>query len=434
MENNAQNIFNTFAETQRQAVESFTNATQQMAKNMFSSDINSDFFKKWYDSQMAFFNGAKENKEAADAMNFFNTWMDSQVKLAQEWMKTNGITNPFMSDDMKRSFDNAGSIYQAWVNNMNAIGQMAKQFTNNEQGRTAFTGMFNNSEMYMKMFELWMPVLKSIQDKTYTPDMFKNAMNMFSYKEMMDKMFNFQPDFIRNMMNNDFMNAFKSNVNSSMDNGKQAYDQFKNMMWNNMPDTTGAFNNVFAMYSQAFDAMNTASVPMMKMLGNGAVKDQIDAAKYITNEFNVFMMKNTQLQYQVYITGIKAMEEVAENVYAKMRSGDDMTNFTNIYNEWLNISDKTFVNLFQSEEYSKMQGELNSFGMKLKRHMDQQMEKSMANMPVITRTEMDELYQTIHDLKKKISALEKQAGSAVAEEKTEEVKETKTARKTAKNA
>jgi len=43
----------------------------------------------------------------------------------------------------------------------------------------------------------------------------------------------------------------------------------------------------------------------------------------------------------------------------------------------------------------------------LKSGMSKQMEKMMENIPVITRTEMDELYQTVYEMKKHIRSLEK---------------------------
>jgi polyhydroxyalkanoate synthesis regulator phasin len=137
------------------------------------------------------------------------------------------------------------------------------------------------------------------------------------------------------------------------------------------------------------------------------------------------------MQYMMYTTGLKAMEEVADNIYNKLHKGEDMNNFMKVYQEWLNTNDKHFVNLFSTAEYSKMQAELNTLGMKMKRHMDMQMEKMLNNVPVATRSEMDELYKVIHELRKRINTLEKQIdtdGVEVVEEK-----ETKKA-KAAKNA
>jgi hypothetical protein len=71
--------------------------------------------------------------------------------------------------------------------------------------------------------------------------------------------------------------------------------------------------------------------------------------------------------------------------------------------------------------------------MKLKRKMDLQMEKSLSNLPLVNRTEMDELYKTIYDLKKKITGLEKEQPTK-SEPAATEAPAKSTAKKTGKNA
>ena len=61
---------------------------------------------------------------------------------------------------------------------------------------------------------------------------------------------------------------------------------------------------------------------------------------------------------------------------------------------------------------------MNSFGNKMKMHVNQQMEKTMANVPVVTRSEMDEAYKTIYEMKKRIAMLEKQLDADTAVEET----------------
>jgi BMFP domain-containing protein YqiC len=172
------------------------------------------------------------------------------------------------------------------------------------------------------------------------------------------------------------------------------------------------------MYNNMNFQMNNAFAPMMKLMGNNASTQQMNSAKELANEFAQYQMRSTEMQYMMYNTGLNAMNELAETVYNNIRNGAETKDFTNLYTTWLTISDKHFVTLFSTEEYSKMQGDLNSFGMKMKTQINQQMEKSMANIPVISRTEMDETYKTIYEMKKRISMLEKQLDADTAVEET----------------
>lgn len=429
---NTNNIFSSFAEAQKQAVENFANATEKMAKSL-NMDLNSDFFKKWYDSQMAFFNqnGAENNHTG---MNFFNTWMENQMNMAKEWM--NNVQNSFatmnnnnMNEEMKNAQNNMMNIYNNWMNSMNsAYSEMMKNF-GNMGTKENFSSMFNNAEMYMNMFNMWMPMMKSIQDKSFTPEMFKNMMNMDQFKNIMDKMFGMQPDFMKNMMN---MNMMTENGKKMMEMNKGMFDSMKNNMMSMMPKGNEMFTTMMNNYNSMWNMMNESAAPLMKMMTPGSSKASVEMMNELANEFAHYQMKNAQMQYMMYTTGMKAMEEVAENIYGKLHNGEDMSNFMKVYQEWLNTNDKHFVTLFSTDEYSKMQAELNTLGMKMKRHMDMQMEKMLNNVPVATRSEMDELYKVIHELRKRINTLEKQIDNA-DEVVADEAKETK-GRKTAKNA
>jgi BMFP domain-containing protein YqiC len=425
------NLFETFANAQKQAVENMTSATENMQK-MFNNDtMSSEFFKKWYDSQMAFFN--QSNGEATkNPMEFYNTWMNNQTEMAKNWMgNMPNYTNFNGMDSMKSTTDNMMALYQNWVNTMNtSYSEMTKNFENMD-AKNMMGGMFNNSDMYMNVFKLWMPMFKSLNDKTFDMETFKAQFNAPLFKDIMDKMFNMQPDFMKNMMNMPGMANVTENMNKMMDQNKAMFDNMKSTFGNMMPNGNNMFSGMMDNYNSMYGNMNNAFAPMMKLMGNDSNKKQFETMNELSSEFNNYQMRNAEMQYQMYQTGLKAMEELAENVYAKVRNGNDLKDFTNIYAEWLNISDKHFVALFSTEEYSKMQSELNSFGMKLKMNINGQMEKAMTNVPVVTRSEMDEAYKTIYEMKKRITMLEKQLDT---DTEVEAKPAKKAAKKAAKNA
>lgn len=432
MENNSP-LFTSFAEAQKQAVENLANVTEQMAKT-FHLDMNSDFFKKWYDSQMSFFNQTGTDSNMGNNMNFFNTWMNNQVNYAKEWtgMMQNSMSTMFngnpMNEDMKNQYDTMLNTYNSWISTMNnTYSEMVKNY-GNANTKDAFTGMFTNSEMFLKTFELWMPFMKSIQDKSFTPDMFKKMFNTSMYKDMMDKMFNMQPDFMKNMVN---MDSMKEAAAKMMGMNKEMFNSMK-AMTANLPNGGELFSNMFTNYNKMIESLNLSASPLMKLMTPGANKDSMEMMNELSGEFGNFQVKNAQLQYMMYTTGMEAMYSVAENIYNKIQNGEDTSNFVDIYSDFLNTTDKFFVNLFNTEEYSKMQAEVNSLGMKMKRKIDLQMEKALVHVPVATRTEMDELYKTIYELKKRINSLEKQIDSDLVVDSEE--KEAPKARKTAKNA
>jgi polyhydroxyalkanoate synthase subunit PhaE len=98
-----------------------------------------------------------------------------------------------------------------------------------------------------------------------------------------------------------------------------------------------------------------------------------------------------------------------------------------LYQEWLNLSDKEFVQLFESDEYAKIMADTASLQMRLRKDIELQMEKSLSSFPVATRSEVEELHKTIYDLKKQVRQLEKM----MEMETEEETEATPAAKKTA---
>jgi hypothetical protein len=416
------NLFETFTTAQKEAVDKMTSATENMNK-MFSENMNSDFFKKWYDSQMSFFNNNGENK-MNNPMEMFNTWMTTQMEQAKGMMGNNNLFanmpnmgNMMNMDSMNGNMSNMMTQYQNWMQSMNnTYTEMMKNYSNMDS-KNMMSGMFNNSDMYMNMFQLWMPMFKSMNDKSFNMDSFKNMFNAPMFKGMMDKMFNME-DFTKNMMAMPGMDMMKTNMNNMMDQNKGMFDSMRTSMNGFMPNSNNSFTQAMDMYNNMNNQMNNAFAPMMKLMGNNSNIQQMNAMKELSNEYMHYQLKSTEMQYTMYNTGMKAMEELAETVYNDMRNGVETKDFTNLYTTWLTISDKHFVALFSTDEYSKMQAEVSSFGNKMKMHTNQQMEKSMANIPVITRTEMDETYKTIYEMKKRINMLEKQLDTDLVVEET----------------
>jgi hypothetical protein len=434
MENTTKNMFETMAEMQKQAMETMTNAAKTMASGT-NMNMDSENFKKWYDSQMSWFNQINgEQNNMNNGMEFFTNYMNKQNEMVKQWMEASKNMLPNMNNafDMKNmNADGMMNLFNTWKNTMNdSYVEMMKNFNNGET-KNSFADMFNNSEMYMKTFQFFMPMMKSLNDKTFTPEMFKNMFNTEAYKDMMDKMFNMNPDMMKNFMDNTMMASMKENMYKMMDNGKNNFDSMKaNMsnMFSNNSMMDGMMNNYHQMYAQ----MQTSMAPLTKLFGSNPTMHNMELTKELMEMMSAYQTKNNQMQYMMYTTGMKAMDEMAENLYAKIRNGEDVKEFADVYKNWLNTNDKHFVQLFETPEYSKLMSEVSALQLNLKGKIEKQMEKAMEKLPIVNRSEMDELYKTIQDLKKRINSLEKQ-NTDLAAQVSEESSKT-AAKKTSKNA
>lgn len=395
----AQNFFQNWYNNQINASRQMWETSQNWMKNFQQQATNttSNPTAQWNSMMNNWMNGWNSMMNGMNAQNSFNNWMNT--------MQTN---NPFSMDGMKSATDNWNNLLNQWQTMLqNSFGDMQKTFQNGTTADT-YRNMLNATEGFNRFYKTWAPMWQSIQEKSFNMDLFRKMMNPAQYKELMDQYFGFMPEEARQwlqqagQMGQDWM---KQN-NEMMGN---AYQQFRGAMHNMMPASTGRemFGQMLGGYETWYNQMNQAMAPMTRMLTpNQQTKDMMQWQD-IANRMMVFNIKNAEMQYMMYARGAEVMDELAQNVMNKMQHGEEIKSMMDLYQEWINISDKSFVNLFESDEYSQIMAEVSALQMKLRKDVEQQMEKGMANIPVATRSELDELYKTIYDLKKQVRQLER---------------------------
>lgn len=426
--------------------------TAETAKD--GMDKMNEFYQNWFNTQMGwakqmwemnmdFVKNASNNNSTPDMnpmnwMNNWSNWMNNMnqsanwMNQANNWMAQAQSMNPFNMDSWKKASDNWTGIFNQYYEMLNNNFANWQKNMENGTAQDAYRNMVNVSEGFTRFAEMWMPMWKSIQEKTFNMDMYKQYMNPSMYKEMMDKFFGFMPENVRQHMQN--MGNMMQNAMGQMGQmGTNNYQQMRAMMANAMPNSSEMFGNMMNGYKTWHDMMSNAVAPMLKMMTPNQHTKTMMEWNDITNRMMMYNIKNAELQYMIYNQGTKVMDTVAENIVSKLQKGEDMNNMLAVYQEWLNISDKVFVSLFESEEYSKLMAEVSSLQLRLRKDVEGQMEKLMVGVPVATRSEMDELYKTIYDLKKQVRQLEKmlEIDGEVSAESTEATEE-KTTRRPAK--
>jgi len=391
-----------------------------------------DFLQQWFDAQVNWTKQAWEMSQDA-AKNFgtnnsnpFASWqanmgnmgnmnnMSNMFNQWNNWMTANNWMNqmqsafggnPFNNDAFKKATDSfSSSMNQYYTTLNNNFTEWQKSFENGTV-QDAYKNMVNSAEGFTKFAEMWMPMIKSMQEKTFSMDEYKKLMNPELYKEFMDKFFSFMPE-----SSQDYMNKMRSMMNDGMgkmtDAGMNNYNQVRDMM-SKYGNGAQLFGNAFNTYNAWNAKMTEAAAPFTKLMPSNQHTKTMQEWSDINNRVMEYNIKNAELQYMIYNQGSKVMDKLAEYTAKKVKNGAEVTSIVDLYQDWLNISDKVFVSLFESNEYSELMAEVSAMQMKLRKDIDGQTEKLLKDIPVATRSEMDEVYQTIYELKKKVRQLEK---------------------------
>jgi hypothetical protein len=475
---NSNNFVENVLNAQKQVVETLVENTKKMANgNTMANETiekGSEWYKNWMDSQKNIFNQTSEKantttekvKEGASKMNeFYQNWYNTQLGWAKQMWELNAnmmknTTSNTASFDMNpttmfnnwmsmmnnmntgANFMNNGANFMNQMQNMNPFnmdawkkgteswngifnqynemlkGNMADWQKNFQTGtvQDAYSNMVNVAEGFTRFYEMWMPLWKSVQDKSFNMEMFKEWANPVMYKELMDKYFGFMPESSRQYMQN-MSTLMQDGMKQMNAMGGNNFQQMRGMM-NGMPgmNTSEMFGNMLNGYNSIYGSLNDAFAPLTKMMPANQQTKTMMEWNDISNRMMVYNIKNAELQYMIYSNGSKVMDKLAENIMQKIENGGEFASMMALYQEWLNISDKVYVGLFESDEYSKLMAEVSSLQLKLRKDIEIQLEKTLVGLPVATRSEMDEMYKTIYDLKKQVRQLEKMLDIEMEEE------------------
>jgi len=401
----ANEFFQNWMTTQMDLAKKMWDASQEAAKN-FSNPAAANMFTNPFTTNNPF---TASNPFAAfqngfgNMQNPFASYMNNAAYT--NWMNQAQNMNPFNADAFKKANETMSGMFSQYYSLLNNTFSDWQKNLENGTIQDAYKSMINVSEGFTKFAEMWTPMFKSMQDKTFNMDAYKKMMNPEMYKEFMDKFFSFMPDGSREHATN--MTRMMSDYMKQMGTGgMDQFAQMRNMM-NSMNNGQQMFGNMYNSYNQFQNMMTEAAAPFTKMMTPNEHTKTAAAWNDIMNRVTAYNIKNAELQYMVYTQGTKVMDKLAENIAKKVQDGTEVTSMLGLYQEWLNISDKVYVSLFESDEYSKQMAEVTAMQNKLRRDINLQLEKMMKDVPVATRSEMDEVYKTIYDLKKQVRQLEK---------------------------
>jgi polyhydroxyalkanoate synthase subunit PhaE len=244
------------------------------------------------------------------------------------------------------------------------------------------------------------------------------AMKAGDYKMFVDKFFGFMPDNMRQQ--SQAMNQmWIENMKKMSEQGTGSYNFLSNAMQSNPMMNANPFGGMMSAYTQMRDQATSTMSPLSNLMQDTSSVKNAKVWSDIADKMTVFNIKNAELQAMMYKQGIVAMEETAKSVQSKIQNGENFESIVKVYQEWMMNSDKVYVNLFETDEYSKLMTEVSSLQMKLKQNMDEQMETMLSQaMPIATRTQLDEIYKAIYDLKKEMRGTKAPTPAAAKTETT----------------
>ena len=137
-----------------------------------------------------------------------------------------------------------------------------------------------------------------------------------------------------------------------------------------------------------------------------------------TREFNNKLFKSfdawinfskASVDYQLVLVEVwlKAFEELTRELASSQEKDETIQNWQQFLQVWSSVFDRVFAQTFRSEDALEIQGKFLNSAMTYRLHQQQLMEVFLKMNDLPTRSEVDEVYQSIYELRKEVKSLKK---------------------------
>ena len=358
-------------------------------------------------------------KSSESGSTLFDNWLNFQKDFFNNWV---GAANDFQKSftgfdkakETKSEIPDFFGFYQSWKDTFGKYFEtMLKNYPINVSTDT-MSKLFRSADMYVKIYEFWEPLTKALQEQMLDPESYKDMCDPSKYKDMLNDLFGFSsPETVKEFygqasklietwgskaqhFTKPWSDAIQKNIDASFDFAKGDFEAGYNM-----------FHNVYSAFDSTFGKV-------FKMPAVGKDREEVELLLKTFDKYSVFLARNTEFQHKIFTTGQNAMEKVIEVIAERVKNKEDVTNFDEFFRLWAETNEKDFLELFKTEEFAKLQGVVLDVALEARRYFQQLMELYLQDFPVALRSEMNDVYKTVYNLKKSVRELSKENRQVVA--------------------
>jgi len=343
-----------------------------------------------------------------NATSYFDTWLNAQKSLydgaLENAKKTQQLfleqNNPFFPKDADTVYNLYAPWWSAVQKSLTSIG------SGNQAIKDSLPKFLGGSNAYFKLYELWMPLVKAASERNSNPESYKDFLDPGKLKELLDKIFGFDAEGIKLMLSQSlqFFELISGSGNKYTTPWTDAAMAHLGAIPHFANDHPESFIKLF---HSAFSAFDSTVGRLFHVPPVGKDREKFELILRCLDDLSVYAAKNIEYQHTIYATGVVAMEQVVEKLAEKIVSGEEVKQFDEFFDMWIDVSEQAYFKLFQTPEFARIQGEVLDAALNVRSHFFRVMELHLYDFPIALRSEMDDLYKTVYDLKKNVKQLEK---------------------------
>jgi polyhydroxyalkanoate synthesis regulator phasin len=352
-----------------------------------------DMFKNWQDMQS----------------NMFKDWMEAWVRMA-------GRSTEGGEKASERSWPDAQDLYKRWLE---YVQEMMGKFAVPGQGigPDTYMKMFQTADVYSQLYAMWMQMFDAYrkavgEDGKYDIEAMSKMLEDWAgeYRAIVQKIFApalpEQLQWIAELYDGEIP-LLAAGLLTHMwapwyEYGRAMVDRGMRLEKPSPDAAEEIYEGWRKAYEESFGHLLRA--PVM-----GYYREAAEKLRHTIDSITEFNIVLAEFYAELESAGARSFEKLQEKLAdMQAKSGAEPMSFRDLYRLWWETSEELYIELFRTEEFSKLQGQLVDKGMQFRRDFQAYMEEATKELPFPNRSEMDHLYKTVDKLKREVRVLKKE--------------------------
>lgn len=434
-------LMNTWVDTQNKMVSNWKEAVEKMQglpKDASMLKGSMEIYKNWYEAQRELLSKSMEKSAniaiPADMMpaqmkemlekqrNYTQAWVNAMNQMAQEQMDTMLA----VADNPQAATEKWIAYYKNWFSKVTDLMGDMKMGLPGDSAKEAFENMTSAYKSYFNAYELWQPFVKMMSDKNYDWRSYFKAVDFEKFQKQSQEMFAMISPAKFHQMSEQVSKFIEDYRKALLDSPMVApYRDILAKYTELFPMMSGLQNSMKfgAMQEEMMGKLQKMYAPFYKIIPPSREKEMAQIVVDMQSDLMKYQTKVAEMNYMIGNSVRQASEKLMRDLFERAKEGEMVVkSYNEFFLTWLNVLEEQMIELFKSDEFSKIQGEVLSLQLDLKTAVNKGVEYLLSPYPVVMHSQIDDLTKQVHALKSKIRALEKQLSdqSAQAEAVTED--------------
>ena len=355
--------------------------------------------------------------------DMWKQWTEMQADIYRGWMEawTRGMGTGGQAEE--EAWPEAKNFYHRWLG---YLQEMVSKFSVPTEGvgPETFMKLFQSADVYTKLYSMWMDMYegyrKIVAEGEMTDfDAMRKVLDSWSeeYRELVDKVFApALPEQLR------WIAELYSGEIPLMAGGlfTQFWAPWADFSKKVMEKTAGmdkpSPDAAVEIYEEWRKAYEDSYGRVLRAPAMGYYREAMEKYTHTMDSLMEFNIVLSKFYASLQSAGLTAVERLQERLAEMQEEGVDAPmSFRELYRLWWKTNEDIYVELFKTEEYSKLQGQLVDKGMQFRADFQAYVEEATKELPFPNRSEMDSLYKMLHGLRREVRRLSREVDELKAQ-------------------